>query len=259
MNASTNHSNILNILIVEDDLSFALELEILVKKIGYAVVGRVDNSAEALELIYTENPDLILMDVDIKGKMTGIDIGQKITHLDIPILFLTSFGDEVHYQEAEKSKMIGYLVKPINKFSLKSAINLAVNNILSKYSPTTIVPSIENDIEEDFFIKDALFFKKKDLYFKVKLNEITYVKSDDKYSLTYTTKGEKFMARIPISQIEKSLPSKHFLRIHRSYIVAINKITSVNFFEGTLQIGTIELPISRAKQKGLQEMMKRLT
>lgn len=259
MNYSSDSNTNLNILIVEDDLSFALELEILVTKIGYSIIGRVDNSAEALELIYTENPDLILMDVNIKGKMTGLDIGQKIRHLDIPILFITSFGDEAHYQEAQKSKIIGYLVKPVDKYSLRSAINLALVNSVLTLNQSTVNQSIINKSEENFIIKNAFFFKKKDLYFKVKIEEITYIESDDKYTLTHTIKGEKFMARIPISQMEKSLPFHQFLRIHRSCIVAINQITSVNFFEGTLQVGKNELPVSRAKQKELQAMMQRLT
>lgn len=258
MNSPSNNTNTLNILIVEDELSFALELEILVKKIGYSVIGRVDNSAEALEMIYTENPDLILMDVDIKGKMTGIQIGQKIKHLDIPILFITSFGDETHYQEAEKSNMMGYLVKPVNKYSLRSAIKLALVSLFTKTSQKTDSQLVEEEEKETFLIKNAFFFKKKDLYFKVKIEEITFIESDDKYSLTHTLEGKKFMARIPISQLEKSLPSKQFLRIHRSYIVSINQITSVNFFEGTVQIGSTELPVSRTKQKKLQEMMQRL-
>ena len=61
----------LSILVVEDEFSFALELEMLVKSIGYQSVVSVDNSAEAIEYIYTEHPDLILMDIEIKGKFSG--------------------------------------------------------------------------------------------------------------------------------------------------------------------------------------------
>ena len=116
----------LDVLIVEDNLSFALELEMLIQEIGYNIVGRVDNSDEALEIILNKQPDFILMDVDIKGNMTGIEIGDKIKHLDIPILFITSFGDDVHYQKAKQTLMVGYLVKPIDKFTLLTSIQLAM-------------------------------------------------------------------------------------------------------------------------------------
>lgn len=259
MKIPSNNINALRILIVEDDLSFALELEMLLKNIGYSVINRVDNSAAALEMIYAKKPDFILMDVDIKGQLTGIELGRNIKHLEIPILFITSFGDEATYQAAQESKIIGYLVKPVNKFSLKSAIRLALENSFLRQNHPSNKQIIDSQSSANFFIKDAFFFKKKDLYFKVNINEITYIESDDKYSITHTTRGEKFMARVPISQMEQSLSSKDFLRIHRSCIVSINKITSVNFFEGTLQIGTNQLPISRTKQKELQEMMQRMS
>ena len=89
----------LDVLVVEDNLSFALELSMMLEDIGYNVIGQVDNAAEALELIFSKMPDIILMDHDIKGEMTGIELGNKIRHLDIPILYITSFGNEEHYEE----------------------------------------------------------------------------------------------------------------------------------------------------------------
>ncbi|MCG8327380.1 MAG: response regulator transcription factor [Chitinophagales bacterium] len=239
---------------MEDDLSFALELGILIKKIGCSVIRPVDHSAEALELIYSESPDLILMDINIKGRMNGVEIGQKIRHLEIPILYITSFDDEVIYQEAKKSRMIGYLVKPVSKYSLTTAINLAISN--AKMMSQT---EEKNQAKTgDFVFRETLFFKKKNIYHKVQLSEIVYVEADDKYCLTHTVTNEKFVARIAISKMERNLPREQFFRIHRSYLVGLNKISSVNFFEGTLRVGEKELPISRANRKLLQELMTRM-
>ncbi len=244
----------LNILIVEDDLSFALELGILVKKIGCTVIDTVDNSAEALELIYSENPDLILMDISINGRMNGVQIGQTIQHLEIPILYITSFDDEATYQEAQKSKMIGYLVKPVSKYSLRTAINLAISNAKIRSQKA----KSNQSKTEDFVFKETLFFKKKNIYHKVQINEIIYVESDDKYCLTHTISNEKFVTRIAISQMEKSLPPKRFIRIHRCYLVGLNKISSVNFYDGTLKVGEKELPVSRPNRKVLQKIMMKM-
>ena len=111
-----------------DDLSFALELEMLVQEIGYQVAGVVDNSASALEIIYSERVDFILMDIEIKGRMTGLELGKKLRPIKIPILYITSFGNEAHYEEAQKSNIVGYLVKPIDKYTLRTAISLAVGS-----------------------------------------------------------------------------------------------------------------------------------
>lgn len=66
----------LNVLIVEDDLSFSIELGMLVEEIGYQVAGRVDNAEEAQALIEQKVPDFILLDIDLKGKMTGLELGE---------------------------------------------------------------------------------------------------------------------------------------------------------------------------------------
>jgi DNA-binding LytR/AlgR family response regulator len=239
----------LQILIVEDDLSFALELEIMVQKIGYQVVDRVDNSAEALEVIFSKEPDLILMDIDIKGSMTGVEIGKKIKHLNIPILYITSFDNEAYYEKALQSNLAGYMIKPISPIELRSAVHVAMKNAALGHRDT-------HEDYDDFILRDALFFRKKDNYFRVNFSDIVYVESQDKYCLTHTSFGESFLARISMHQMEALLPSDQFIRIHRSYIVALSKIKSVNFFEGTVQIDQKALPLSREKSKQLKEQIQ---
>ncbi len=67
----------LDVLIVEDNLSFSLELAMLIEEIGYNVIGTADNAKDALSLIYDKKPGIILMDHEIKGDMTGIELGEK--------------------------------------------------------------------------------------------------------------------------------------------------------------------------------------
>ena len=81
----------LKILIVEDELSFALELQMLLEELNYNVLKHVDNSDEALKVIYENHPDLIFMDIDIKGDLSGIEIGtsnQRFTNSDSLHYFL---------------------------------------------------------------------------------------------------------------------------------------------------------------------------
>lgn len=246
----------LKILIVEDSLSFAIELEMLIQEIGYQVIGRADNSADALELIYSEKPDFILMDIDIKGRMTGTQIAARIKHLDIPILFITSFGDDEHYNQAAKGNMVGYLVKPVDKYSLRTAINLAISNAyLSTKPQKTKKP--ETDVE-NFLFNDCFFFKKRGNLFKVPIDDIVYIKSNDNYCETYTINNEHFLTRIAISKIYGMLPPDRFIRIHRQYIVQLDKIDVIDFQESTLKANKHELPISRTKRKELEKMVRSL-
>ncbi|RMD98814.1 MAG: DNA-binding response regulator [Bacteroidetes bacterium] len=239
----------LDVLVVEDNLSFALELSMMLEDIGYNVIGHVDNAAEALELILSKMPDIILMDHDIKGEMTGIELGNKIRHLDIPILYITSFGNEEHYEEAKKSNMIGYLVKPIQKYSLRSALELSMQNALLRSSD-------KDENEEQFLLKEHVFVKKKGVYHKVPIASIAYVSSNDNYSEITTDKGQTFVVRFPLSKMEEMLPSNDFMRIHRQYIICMQKIESVNLQDGVLMMLGKEIPISRPNRKLLSERLK---
>lgn len=249
----------LSILIVEDDLSFALELDMLVREIGYNVIGRVDNSAEALETIMTESPDMILMDIDIKGKLTGIEIAEKISHLDIPVLFITSFAQETYYNQAKKTNFIGYLVKPINKYSLRSSLEMAIRSISNKKIDITSEENPESqkgELEETetFPLKEYLFFKKKGVFQKVKIGEILYIEANDDYCLIHTA-DSNFIASQRLSQMETILENYSFMRIHRSYLVNLKGITSIDTSDSVVFLNEKQVPYSRSKRDALLEQI----
>ena len=150
--------------------------------------------------------------------------------------------------------MIGYMVKPIAKISLKTAIELSISKAYTLKNQNTNTPSTKNNI----VYKNYFFFKQKDTIKKVHLKEIAFVKSNDNYCECYTLSKKTFMARIPISQLEKMLPSKRFMRIHRQYIVQLPCIEAVNFTSNVLKIKSYKIPISRAKRKPLAALLKAL-
>lgn len=245
----------LKILIVEDDLSFALELQMLLEELNYNVLKHVDNSDEALKVIYENHPDLILMDIGIKGDLSGIEIGHQIKDLQIPILYITSFNDQQYYEKAKSlSNMIGYMVKPIAKISLKSAIELSISKAYTLKNQNTDTSSSKNNIVH----KNYFFFKQKDTIQKVDIKEIAFVKSNDNYCECYTLSEKTFTARIPISQLEKMLPPKRFMRIHRQYIVQLTCIEAIDFTSNVLKIKSHKIPISRVKRKDLAVLLKTL-
>lgn len=236
----------LTILIVEDDFSFALELEILVKDIGYKLLDSVDNSAEALELIYADQPDLILMDIDIKGKLSGVEIAEKIQHLDIPILFITSVKQVDSYNRAKETNFIGYMVKPVEEYSLRSAIELAIKNLSHKKIPTKEL--------EAFPFKDTLFFKKRGIYKKIEIKSIDYIEADGDYSITIA-EGEKLMTSFTLKALESLLADYHFMRIHRRFIINLEKITFLDVNNNQVFVNKTKIPISRTKKGELVKLI----
>ena len=241
------------ILIVEDDLVFGLELEMLLEELGYYVIGKVDNGISALKTIQKEAPDLILMDVELKGAMSGLDIAHRIKHLMIPILFITSRMDEPTYNTAQKSNMIGYLTKPIGKFSLRSSIMLAISNAHNLLKNKDAERKLNTD--EHIITKKCFFFKEQDTYKKVLSRDIAYVKSQRNYCDVYSISGKTFVARITISKLEEMLPA-HFMAIHRQYIVNLHLVESFSAKNEILNVGTFEIPVSKSNKKMLMQRLK---
>jgi len=243
----------LSILIVEDEPSFALELEMLVQDIGYKVAAVVDNSADALEVIFDQAVDFILMDIDIRGKLSGTEIGKRIRFLNIPILFITSFGNEAHYEEALKSNFAGYLVKPIDKYTLRTSITLAISNLFLRQEA-----SQRQGGEDGFVLNEFLFFKKDRVYHKVAERDIVLVEGADDYVKVHLSDETHFLLRKTLKVFERLLTNTDFLRIHRSYIVRLSAIKTIDFNDKTLTILDKEIPLSRQRRSELEKMVRRV-
>lgn len=244
----------LRFLIVEDNTSYSVELEMLVEELGYQVIAIADNSATALEVIYADKPDFILMDIDINGKMTGLDIAEAIQDKEIPVLFLSSFTDEAHTSRAEALSSIGYLTKPISAISLKTAIRMAVKNIyLAKGKKSQSEPN-----EEEFMLDNFLFFKKKNTYHKVPISDIQLLCSTDGYTTVYTDEKTHFITRNTLSYFEEFLNPRQFMRVSRSAMVALDKISSIDFFENSISILGESIPMTKTAKRDLTVLMQRM-
>lgn len=113
------------ILIVEDESITALGIKHKLERLGYSVVDIESSGSGAIEKAQELEPDLILMDIVLKGEMDGIEAAQKIK-LDIPIIYLTAYFDDGTLQRARSTKHYGYITKPFTDGNLKSAIEIAL-------------------------------------------------------------------------------------------------------------------------------------
>ncbi len=119
-------STVLEILVVEDEFAIALDLESRLEQMGHHVLGIAASYEEALELAAQERPQLILMDINLRGTRTGIDAAKAIyAQYQIPIIFLSALGDDNTFSQALGTQTYGYLVKPFKDLDLKHAIQIA--------------------------------------------------------------------------------------------------------------------------------------
>ena len=120
----------INVMIVEDELITAEAIAILLKKLNYNPIAIVSSGEEAISKIKNLNLDLILMDIILAGSMDGIETAKFINnHYNIPIIFITAYGDKKTLNRAILSEPYGYIVKPItNEDELLPTIELAMYN-----------------------------------------------------------------------------------------------------------------------------------
>lgn len=115
------------ILLVEDDDVIAKVADWRLKNLGYTVCGRATTGAEAMELVVNAKPDLVLMDINIRGDIDGIETAKMIKKgFNIPVVYVTSHSDGPTLERAKASRPDGFIVKPFEDNDLRVAIELAL-------------------------------------------------------------------------------------------------------------------------------------
>lgn len=128
--------NDINILIVEDESIVAMEIESYIKKLNYNVVAICSNAQDALRIISEKNIHIILMDINIKGELDGVEtaIQVKASHPEIEIIFLTAHLDDYNVDRAIEVNPTAYLSKPFNREELRVFLKIALRKINKKSS-----------------------------------------------------------------------------------------------------------------------------
>lgn len=113
-----------NIFIVEDEGILVLVNTKLLNNLGHTVVGKSNNGLEAIDLVRKLNPDIILMDIKLKGEMDGIDAMREIQKFaNIPVIYITGNSEQETLEKAKETNFKSFLFKPINLEMLEFAIN----------------------------------------------------------------------------------------------------------------------------------------
>ena len=115
------------ILIVEDERIVAFNIQGRLEELGYTVVAITSSGEEAIKIIDNKRPDLVLMDIKLKGKIDGIEAAERIRHqFQIPVIYLTAYTDEETLNRAKLTEPYGYILKPFEARNLGSTIEMAL-------------------------------------------------------------------------------------------------------------------------------------
>jgi DNA-binding LytR/AlgR family response regulator len=213
-------------IIVEDETLAQQVIQNHLQKISsFELVGICSNVIEAKEALEKNDVDLIFLDIQLPG-MTGLNF---LRTLDNPPLVVLTTAYAEYALESYEFNVIDYLLKPISFERFSKTVNKITEGRLF------IQPPKEKDDEHDH-----IFIKSNSKFFKVNFSEIIYIESMKDY-LKIHTKEYKLVTHQTMNEMEKILPAKQFIRIHKSFIVALAHIKSI--YGNSVEIGNTTLPI----------------
>lgn len=249
--ASDNfHDLPVRVLIVEDDLVEKTHLSILLNELGYVVLGEADNALDALVAFAKTQPDLVMLDIHLKGEASGVDVAHKLREIsDVPVLFLTSFGTREMFEEARQTAPNAYLTKPIDPLTLESHIELALQHH----------PSTEQSSESQERTDNADFFFTRigNRLKKIAIEDIHYIEVEGRYS-SLVVKGRKFHLKISLKELLQKLPAHRFVRISRNHVVHLTWVGDIDTQQLQLAVDGTWLTISRTYKDALMDRIQLL-
>ena len=117
------------ILVVEDEVIIALDLQKILKKMDYDVPAIANSGIRAIKEAKKHRPDLVLMDIKLQGDVDGIETANELrTRFNIPVIFITAYAEDDMTEQVKPAEPYGYLVKPFNEKELKIALEVALGN-----------------------------------------------------------------------------------------------------------------------------------
>jgi two-component system, LytTR family, response regulator len=214
-------------LVIDDNIIARTTIRHLAGQVsGLTVVGECSNGMEAFNLLRREKVDLLLLDIEMPG-MTGLELTKNLGVQCPAIIFTTSKKE--YAVEAFELNVVDYLVKPITPARFIQAIGRAME---WKNEPS----SSEAERDKGFlFIRDAGVIK------RINIDDILFAEAMGDYVKIHTAE-RYYLAHSTLKALEERLPVADFLRIHRSYLVALHQIDMLR--EGTVLIREHQLPVS---------------
>ncbi len=234
----TNHKRQMNTLIVDDNKIARTTMKQLASQVkDLLVTGECANAMEAYNFLQEQPVDLILLDIEMNG-MTGLELTRNLGNKKPIIIFTTSKKE--YAAEAFELNVADYIVKPVTVSRFIQAIDRAREILQSRTE--------EMKINEDEFI----FIRDSNIVRRLKLEDILFAEAMGDYVKLHTS--QKFFAvHSSLKNVEERLPPAKFLRVHRSYIVAIARIDSIQ--DGDLIMNGKPVPVADAYRAALNKKL----
>lgn len=249
-------------LVVDDEALAREELQFLLKDFTEIdVMGAASNGLEALDLIEKLEPDLVFLDVQMPG-LDGISVIRKLREKDIPLpYFILTTAFDQYAVEAFRMEALDYLLKPVEKDRLAEAM-ARVQRVVAEKQRASETVAAGAGISRSGPVRTKILVKNSGRSFIVDAADMVYATIDDGLITVVTTTMEGESNYRTIEELQSNLDPETFWRVHRSFLVNINRIREViPWFKSSYQIRMddrkqTEIPVSRVQTKRLRSLLK---
>ncbi|GAB3914284.1 LytTR family DNA-binding domain-containing protein [Larkinella knui] len=219
-----------------DDEPAALEvLSRYAEKVPFlTLVQTFMNTTDALNFLHTQRVDVIFLDIRMPD-LTGTDFAQLIAPLNKPVIFTTAYAD--YALEGFALNALDYLLKPIEFSRFLHSCNRAYTRYLQQQGEPSSI-----------FVKDGYD------WVRVTLNEVLYIHSDTNLLFIYE-ENRQVNTRMTLAEMVEMLPAEQFIRVHKSYVVALKAIRKLERHQVT--VGQVTIPLAASYRQALEQRLLR--
>jgi two-component system, LytTR family, response regulator len=256
MNRETGNK-IRAIIVDDEELARQVLREFLIAHPEIELVAECANGFEAVKSVTELKPDLLFLDIQMP-KLDGFEVLELIGH-DLRVIFVTAFDS--YAIKAFEVHAVDYLLKPFGADRFEAALNRAKERLSGK-SPRTEMPpaDLAAAARPPSQYLDRIAVRDGTRVFIIPIAKLEYVEAQDDY-VALTTEGKKHLKQQTISSLETALDPSRFLRIHRSYIVNLERVVKVEPFAKDTHVAVLgngtQLPVSRAGYARLRAFLDR--
>ncbi|MEO6837722.1 MAG: response regulator [Ginsengibacter sp.] len=247
--------NPIKILVVEDEMIIGAKISMQLNNLGYEVTAILPTGEEALSHLKETRVAIVLLDINLKGKIDGIETARQMQMQQpgIAVIYLTANADEATFNRAKTTRPSAFIPKPFKQLDLQRAIELTISRMVEDESEVLKTNSILN--EQPVILSDRIFVRLKDKMFKIMIADILYIEADRNYSRIFTGNKE-YLLSTTLKMIEEKLTGHLFVRIHRSYVINLAHVDEVA--DDHVIISKKAIPLSSGLKDQLLERIQTL-
>ncbi|MCX6318992.1 MAG: response regulator [Bacteroidetes bacterium] len=222
------------ILIVEDEFIISGAIQSALNKQGYSCLA-VNTGEEAISSLNNFNPDLILMDIGLAGKLDGLSTAAIIRHTrSLPIVYISEQDNSSVFAVAKETNPTNYITKPFSDGELLRAVELALTNIVMRENEASPAPMRDR-------VDDGIFIFYKDEYIKLLFADILYLKAERMNTFIYCTREREYKIALSSNHVVLQMAWPALVKTNKSTYVNIHKVESIRNDELRIQNRIITL------------------